>query len=135
MALQKWELPRVVTQLRGFLGLANYFSEYVPNYAAHAGPLFSKLKLNKHEGKKGSQKVIKWSEEDKVAFENLKKAMVEGLELWQIQVDQPFVMECDASTFATGAVLKQHINGDWRPVAFYSRKLTPGQQKWTPREQ
>ena len=129
MSLQIWELPRVVTQLRGFLGLANYFSEYVPKYAAYAGPLFNKMKLNKHEGKKGSQKVIKWSEEEKVAIEKLKKEMVEGLELWQIQVDQPFVMETDASTFATGAVLKQFINEDWRPVAFYSRKLTPSQQK------
>ena len=61
--------------------------------------------------------------------------MVEKLELFQIQVDQPFVMECDASTFSTGAVLKQMIDGELRPVAFYSSKLTPSQRKWTPREQ
>ena len=47
LALQKWELPLVVTQLRGFLGLANYFSEYVPNFANMAGPLTSKLQLNR----------------------------------------------------------------------------------------
>ena len=55
--------------------------------------------------------------------------------LYQIQVDKPFVMECDASTFATGAVLKQCIDGERRPVAFYSRKLTPSQKRLTPREQ
>ena len=43
LALQKWELPQVVTQLRGFLGLANYFSDYVPNFANMAGPLTFKL--------------------------------------------------------------------------------------------
>ena len=38
LALQKWELPRTVTQLRGFLGLANYYSCYFKNFAEHAGP-------------------------------------------------------------------------------------------------
>ena len=57
--------------------------------------------------------------EEKNAFEGLKRAMVQNLELFQIQVDQPFVMECDASTAAIGAVLKQHIQGEWRPVAFF----------------
>ena len=135
LALQKWELPRVVTQLRGFLGLANYFSEYVPNYAALAGPLTSKLQLNKHEGKKGSQKVLNWHPTEVKAFEDLKQALASKLELFQIQVDKPFVLETDASTYAIGAVLKQQIEGKWQPVAFFSRKLTGGQKRWTPREQ
>ena len=29
MAVQKWELPATVTQLRGFLALTNYYSSYV----------------------------------------------------------------------------------------------------------
>ena len=39
MAVQKWELPKTVTQLRGFLGLTNYYSSYVQDYARMAGPL------------------------------------------------------------------------------------------------
>ena len=39
MAVQKWEVPKTVTQLRGFLGLTNYYSTYVKNYAHMAGPL------------------------------------------------------------------------------------------------
>ena len=135
LALQKWELPQVVTQLRGFLGLANYFSEYVPNYANLAGPLTSKLQLKRDEGKKGSQKVLKWQPHEIKAFEALKKALTESLELFQMQVDQPFVLETDASQYAVGAVLKQRIEGQWRPVSFFSRKLTTSQRKWTPREQ
>lgn len=68
MALQKWELPKVVTQLRGFLGLANYYSGYVQGYAEMSGPLTSMLQLNKEEGKKGSQKPLKETEETKLAF-------------------------------------------------------------------
>ena len=100
-----------------------------------AGPLTSKLQLNRVEGKKGSQKPLKWQPHEIKAFEELKKAMTQKLELFQIQVDKPFVLETDASTFAVGAVLKQQIQGEWRPVAFFSRKLTVSQRKWTPREQ
>ena len=119
MALQKWELPRVVTELRGFLGLANYFSEYVDHYADMAGPLTSKLQLKRDEGKKGSQKVLKWHESEKEAFEKLKQALAKGLELWHIHPDQPFVLETDASKAAVGAVPKQFIEGAWRPVSFF----------------
>ena len=56
LALQKWELPQTVTELRGFLGLANYYSGYVDHYATYAGPLMSKLQLNREDGKKGSKK-------------------------------------------------------------------------------
>ena len=55
LSIQKWELPKVVTQLRGFWGLDNYYSSYVPNYAEHAGPLMLKLQLNREDGKKGSK--------------------------------------------------------------------------------
>ena len=75
MALQKWELPLVVTQLRGFLGLANYFSEYVPNFANMAGPLTSKLLLNRVEGKKGVKTPMATHEIK--AFEELNKAMTQ----------------------------------------------------------
>ena len=93
LALQKWQLPEVVTQLRGFLGLANYFSEYVPEYAKLAGHLTSKLQLKREDGKKGSQKPLKWHETEIKAFNELKRALAEKLELYQIQVDKPFVME------------------------------------------
>ena len=38
LSIQGWELPKTVTQLRGFLGLTNYYSCYVPNYAELAAP-------------------------------------------------------------------------------------------------
>ena len=52
LSIQGWELPKTVTQLRGFLGLTNYYSCYVPNYAELAAPLMSKLQLNREDGKK-----------------------------------------------------------------------------------
>ena len=135
MVVQKWELPKNVTQLRGFLGLTNYYSSYVQGYAKLAGHLTSKLQLNREDGKKGSLKVLKWNPEEVMAFNLLKKALLEKLVLFQVQPDKPFMMRVDASRYACGAVLEQETDGKIHPVAFFSRKLSKGQQKWTPREQ
>ena len=134
MPIQLWELPQTVTELRGFLGLTNYFSEYVEHYAETAAPLMGKLQLSRQDGKKGSKVRLIWSDHEIQAFNQLKEKLCQGLELWQPNLDMPFRLHCDASDFAIGAELAQEIEGEWRPVAFYSRKLAKSQKNWTPRE-
>ena len=117
LSIQKWELPRTVTQLRGFLGLTNYYSGYVPHYAELAAPLLAKLQLNRIDGKKGSKKPVIWSPEEAEAFEHLKTALAERLELFRVEPDKPFVLRADASDKAVGAVLEQE------------REVAPGETK------
>eukprot|EP00667_Euglena_gracilis_P018132 EG_transcript_19205 len=62
LPVQGWGLPKVVTELRAFLGLTNHYSEYVHHYAEFAAPLMAKLRLNRHDGRKGSQKKLDWTE-------------------------------------------------------------------------
>ena len=54
LALERWTKPDNVRELRGFLGLADYYSGHVQNYASIATPLINMLKdLPKHKnGKK-----------------------------------------------------------------------------------
>ena len=112
-----------MTALRGFLGLTNYFSEYVHHYAEAAAPLMAKLRLNRQDGKKGSKLRLKWTAEEKEAFQKLKGRLAEELELWQADLDRPFRLRCDASDFAIGAELAQEFDGVWRTVGLYSRKF------------
>ena len=56
LSVQKFDIPRTITALRGFLGLTNYYAEYVRNYADLAAPLMEQLKVSREEGKKGSKK-------------------------------------------------------------------------------
>ena len=79
MPIQFWELPQTVTELRGFLGLTNYFSEYVEHYAETAAPLMGKLQLSRQDGKKGSKVRLIWTDPEVQAFENLKKNCVRAL--------------------------------------------------------
>jgi hypothetical protein len=55
MALEKWEEPRTITALRGFLGFTNYYSSYVKEYARYAAPLMELLKVGRGEGKNGTK--------------------------------------------------------------------------------
>ncbi len=80
-----------------------------------------------------SLKPVAWDEESKAAFEALKEALKEGLQVFQLEPDQPFVLRTDASGFALGAVLEQERNREWVPVSFFRRKLGQSQLNWTPR--
>jgi hypothetical protein len=44
---------------------------------------------------------------------------------------QPFIVACDASTKAIGAVLSQLKNGEERPIAYCSRQLNPAESKYS----
>ena len=74
-ALQLWERPKTITQLRAFLGCCNYYHEFLPLYAKFSGPLTELLKVGKIEGKKGSQVTLKCTPECEEAFTGLKEAL------------------------------------------------------------
>ncbi|GBM45660.1 Transposon Tf2-9 polyprotein [Araneus ventricosus] len=44
--------------------------------------------------------------------------------------DARLSLTCDASDRALGSVLSQDENGEWKPLAFFSRKLTPAEQRY-----
>src|SRR5215469_12885338 len=37
--IKSWPVPKDLTQLRGFLGLANFYHKFVPNFATVSAPL------------------------------------------------------------------------------------------------
>ena len=53
-AIQHWELPQTIKELRGFLGLCNYYAQYLRNYADTAGPMQDLLKVPKGKSKGAS---------------------------------------------------------------------------------
>ena len=78
------------------------------------------LKVNRQDGKKGSQKPVKWGPKEEAAFQALKKALGEELELFQMDVSLPYIMRTDASEWAIGGSLSKKIKegpSQWHSIA------------------
>ena len=69
-AVLTWKAPRAHTQLMSFLGIANYYREFIKAYADKVYPI---QKLMRNGGKK-----FEWNEEAQAAFENLKRKLCEA---------------------------------------------------------
>ena len=135
-AIEHWEKPKTVSELRAYLGFCNYYSGYIKMYAEYAAPMTTMLQGNREETKKVSKKALVWTEESDRAFEGMKQALLSAVGLHLVDPDRGFVLRTDASDYAVGAVLEQVLDdGRHVPVAFWSRVLAEGQRRtWTPRE-
>ena len=45
--------------------------------------------------------------------------------------DAPINIMTDASDVAIGAVLQQYLDGQWCPLSYFSRKLSPTEQRYS----
>ena len=103
--------PRTQKQLRAFLGLANFYRKYVPNFAIVAAPLTDATR-------KGSPNEIPWNDTREQAFQELKKRISSPPILRLPDVSQPFILQIDASHLGVGAVLLQEDTaGEKTPIA------------------
>ena len=64
------------------------------------------------------------------AFEDCKKSFAEAILLVHPASKAPLAIFTDASDFAIGAALQQRVNEKWEPLGFFSKKLSPAQQKY-----
>ena len=118
-AVEQWERPKTVKGVRGFVGFANYYREFVPNFSTVAMPLTALTK-------KGVPFV--WSEQCEGAFKQLKTLLISAPVLAQWDPDRKTVVETDSSGYAIGGALSQYDDeGILRPVAFFSRKNNPAE--------
>jgi hypothetical protein len=72
--------------------------------------------------------VFKWTDKAEVAFQELKTKFTEAPILATFDPAKKIVLETDASDFAIRACLNQpDENGKFKPIAYYSRKLSPAE--------
>ncbi len=123
ITVQRWPKPTTVKELRGFLGLANYFRRFIQGYSTIVAPLTS---LTKKEAS-----ITEWNADSDKAFNAIKVALTKAPVLAHPDFTQPFDVICDASNVGVGAVLLQHR----RPIAFLSRKFSPAEANYSTTEQ
>ncbi|GBM68170.1 Retrovirus-related Pol polyprotein from transposon 297 [Araneus ventricosus] len=123
--LRNLSRPSTKKDLRSFLGLASYYRDYIPNFSEIVLPLtdLTKRKISN---------ILPWSIEAEEAFVKIKDELIRMPTLHTPDISRPFWLYTDASATAIGACLAQHDDvGKELPIAFFSKKLTPTQMKWS----
>ena len=108
--------PKNLKQLRRFIGIMNYQSRFLINYATHIAPLRELLKKDVK---------FRWTSVEQQAFERTKESFAHSVLLEGVREDLPFILYTDASMRGYGAILCQKDeNDDNHVIATASRGLT-----------
>ena len=111
-----WPILTCVKNVRSFLGFGNFYRKFIPGFSTLAAPLDALLKKDT---------AFQWTENTQQSFNTLKQKLTSSPVLMMPDQTQPFQIECDASKYASGAVLtQQDNNGDRHPVAFLSKTFS-----------
>ncbi|KAE8968533.1 hypothetical protein PR002_g27729 [Phytophthora rubi] len=117
-----WPAPKNQTELRQWLGLANYLHKYTKDYAGLIQPMSSLLKKDM---------VWNWRPEHQDAFDAVTKSLASAPVLMLSDTSRPFHVVCDASDFAIGcANMLFDAEGRERVVSYQSRQMKPAEKNY-----
>lgn len=109
-AVADWPVPENMRQLRGFLGLSDYYRKFIKHYGVISRPMTDLLK-------KGTPFV--WTSQHQQCFDSLKQALITAPVLALPDFTKSFTIETDASATGIGAVLMR----DNHPIVYLSKAL------------
>jgi len=121
-ALRNYKQPANTTEVQRFLGLANYFRKFIPNFALKAKPLYNLLRKNIS---------FTFDSECVRAFITLKEELTSQpiLSLYDPTADTE--LHTDACASGIGAILFQRRDrGPWSVVAYFSRSTNDAESRY-----
>ena len=121
-AIRTYPQPTTQRELRRFLGLVSYYRRFMPRVADRLAAFSSLLRRK--------AKTVAWSDELMRAFNETRTEIVKTVRL-AFPGRGPMRILTDASGVAIAGALEQQIDGDWRPLSFYSRKLTDTERRYS----
>ena len=114
-AIKSWDTPTCVREVRSFIGFCNFYCWFIRNLSKIVGPLNT---LTKKEVK------FTWTEECKLAFEELKKRVCKAPILAHFNSSKECHVETDSLHYVNAGVLSQEDdNGIFHPVAYFSKRI------------
>jgi len=123
-ALLDFPPPCDLKQLQRYLGMINFYRRFLPGIAGVLQPLTDLLR--------GNPKTLVWTDTAAAAFTAGKAALAKCTVLAHPSPGSTISLAVDASDSHVGAVLQQLTNsGSWSPLAFFSRKLSYAEVKYS----
>lgn len=118
--------PKNQAAVRRFLGVANGFRDFLPNYSTVVAPL---TKLT------GRNSEWEWHTPQSEAYAQLRQLVADHAMRYHIDYRYPITVRPDSSKIGIGAVLLQNVDGVERPIHFYSEKYSDAATRWSTIEQ
>jgi hypothetical protein len=106
-----WPMPKTITQMRSFLGLAGFYRRFVKDFSTITAPLNELTKKGVY---------FSWGKVQEHSFNVLKDKLTHAPLLQLPDFNKTFELECDASGIGLGGVLLQ----EGKHVAYFSEKLS-----------
>lgn len=124
--VKNWKPPKNKTQLKSFLGLSNFFHQYIDHHAEICAPLTDLLARNKPDK-------LAWGQRQQEAFDNLKQALISRPILRPPDMSKDMKLYTDASKQSISGVLMQFddVNQCDYVIAYASRKLLPRETRYS----
>ena len=120
--IKDWQPPSSVKGIRSFLGFANFYHKFIPNFSNVVAPIVL-LTRKDHPWS--------WTESQQTAFNTLKSIFSSSPVLCIPDVTHPFTLMTDASLLAAGAVLMQSDEaGDLHPCAYFSKTFSLAERNY-----
>jgi hypothetical protein len=103
-----WKIPKSVTEVWSFLGLASYYPCFIEGFSKIAKPITSLLEKGKES---------KWTHECQESFNQLRFKLMSPPVLIMLDLQKGFDIYCDACRQGLGCVLMQ----EGHVIAYVSR--------------
>jgi hypothetical protein len=128
--LRDWPHPKTGTDVRSFLGLANYLRDFIPRFSELSAPL---------ESLKSLSSIQCLSSEQLSSFNNIKTSLLNSKLLSYPDFSKPFFLATDASNIAVGAVLYQDTEENAlrfrsptrKFIGFFSKSSSPTERRYS----
>ena len=112
------EAPKNVSEIRSFLGMAQYVARFIPDFASRTEPL-----------RRLTRKDVpwEWTQQEQEAFDNIKEALTSTQVMAYFNPAKQTEVLVDASPVGVGTILAQ----EGKIIAYVSRALTDVEQRYS----
>ena len=112
------------------MGCIHHLIKFTPKLAELSEPLRPLLSKNNTK----SQNRLDWKNHHTIAFEEIKRQIINITENKRFDINKETRVKCDASRKGLGAALEQKHNSIWKPVAYACRFLNKLEERYSTNE-
>ena len=115
-----------ISEIKSLLRMTNFCNKSIPDYSTVTAPLHQLTKKDEP---------FRWGSQQQAALDKLKQLLTSAPVLAFYNLNAATRIYVDASPQGLGAILtQQQQNGDYQPIAYGSRALTPTESRYSQTE-